>query len=345
MNVFDLKYFRYNLPFVEPLRSALGSIVNREGLIILLTDSDGNKAFGEIAPLESPGMTGINDCVSQIEQIKSMLDPKNDIEMLVRNEIFSPEVKFGLEQAMHSLMLIRSGDKTSSPGITIRINALLGLNEDEEIFRKVGSLIEEGYTTLKIKIDNTDIDNKLELLNHLAVKYGSAVKFRIDANGSLNYNEASEVLSRLNPDSTEYIEDPLTDVDNLIRLQEKSAVRIALDEPLTPQSIHDMLEIPEIKYYVIKPVKFGFFKTMEIIKSGGLKNKIIVVSSMFESAVGRSALVYLASLIGGVHAHGLDTGKFLAEDLAGGIYPCDKPMVEFFQDKYPPVFNLQDMFK
>ena len=346
MTLSGLKYFEYNLPFVEPLETASGSIVERSGLIVILTDDEGNNAYGDIAPLEMPGMTVISDCINQIEQVKNVLGKKNDIELLIRNENFAPEVKFGIEQALHSLKLIKNGNNDSSPhSNTIAINALIGIGDEDEIFKKAAGLIEEGYKTIKIKINNVDLGNKIDMLNRLYAGFGNTFRVRLDANGSLSFDEAEEFLSFLNPFMIEYIEDPVNDIDNLIALQEKSAVRIALDEPVTSKNMDDLLDIPSIKYYVIKPVKIGFYRTIDIINAAESKNKSIVISSVFESAVGRSALLYLASLIRGAHAHGLDTGKYLVKDLEDSVYTCDKPAVEFELSNYPPVFNFEGMLQ
>jgi o-succinylbenzoate synthase len=346
MIVSGLKYFEYSHPFVAPLKTATGNIVNRSGIIVALFDCEGKEAFGEIAPLELLKMTPLNECIEQIEYIKKMLDEKNDIEKIILSEILVPEVMFGIEQALESLKLLKNRNSTL-PRLarSISINGLIGLEDEQELFRKTEGLIENGYGTIKIKINNIDLDERIEVLNRLGDQYGDDLKIRLDANKSLNNDEASKLLSMLNPSFIEYIEDPVGDLNDAAGMQENTAVNIALDEFITPQNVLELLDIPSIKYYVIKPVKLGFYKTIEIIKAAESKNKSIVISSMFESAVGRSGLVYLASLIEGKQAHGLDTKKYLTSDPAGDIYPCDKPTTEFSLNDYPPVFDFGGMLK
>ena len=157
----------------------------------------------------------------------------------------------------------------------------------------------------------------------------------------MKYDEALRVISMLNPAFVEYIEDPVMDIEELVKLSENVDVRIALDEFITTENVETLLDIPSINYFVIKPMKFGFYRTLEILQAAESKNKSVVISSVFESAVGRSGLVYLASLIKGSRAHGLGTKNFLMEDLDDNIYPCDKPIIEFKSNNYPPVFNIE----
>jgi o-succinylbenzoate synthase len=262
----------------------------------------------------------------------------------ILNEDLAPEVRFGIEQALESLKLMSSRKSTTYDSKkSVAINALIGLEDEQELVRKAGRLIKQGYTTIKIKIDNNNPDSKLESIRRLNDEYGDIVKIRLDANKSLDSSEALKLLSKLNPAFIEYVEDPVGDLDEAIRLQENTPVNIALDEFISPQNVMELLEIPSIKNYVIKPVRFGFNKTIEIIRKAELNNKSVIISSMFESAVGRSALVYLASLIKGNQAHGLDTSKYLAADVGKNIYPCDKPTTEFSINDYPPEFDFGDM--
>lgn len=344
MNVSNLKYFEYNIPFVEPLRTASGSIKNREGVIVRIENDKGITGFGEIAPLEILDMTPLSECIDQIRYMKNRLVKNEDLQTLIQTENFAPEVTFGIEQALESLKILGK-DKLISADLnkSVSVNALLGLENEDELIAKTDSLIRDGYSTIKIKIDNNP-DDQLNTLNRLWEKFGKNVKIRLDANRSLKYDEALKVLSMLNPAFVEYFEDPVMDIDELVKLSEKVEVQIAPDESITPQNVEILLDTPSINYFVIKPMKFGFYKTMEIIKAAELKNKSVVISSVFESAVGRSGLVYLSSLIKGSQAHGLGTKRFLSDDLNREVYPCDKPVVIFDSDNYPPDFNFEGMF-
>mgnify|MGYP000898931841 CR=1 FL=1 len=76
------------------------------------------------------------------------------------------------------------------------------------------------------------------------------------------------------------------------------------------------------------------------IKVKNLKqDKKIIISSAFESVVGRSAVALLASLVKGEHAHGLSTASFIETDLANDIYTVNNGGLYFNHQTYPPSFD------
>jgi O-succinylbenzoate synthase len=346
MIISSLKYFKYSLPFVEPLKTASGSVDSRRGVIVEIADGEGNAAYGEIAPLEILNMTPVSDCIDQILYLQKHADELNEPDSLWRKKNFAAEVKFGIEQALESLKLIKNKNaKSSYHNSRISVNALLGLAGIDEQIEKTSKLIEDGYSTIKIKIDNVSIEDQIRKIKILGEHFAGKVKVRLDANKSLSYDNALSLLSNLDPTFVEYIEDPVENIDEMIELQEKGGINIAPDELATNRNINFLLNIPSIKYFIVKPVKFGFNTTKELIKAAELKNKLIVISSLFESAVGRAGLVYLASLIKGSQDHGLDTQKYLAYDISENIYPVCYSEIKFDINNYPPNFVLKDKLR
>ena len=224
MNVSDLKYFEYDIPFAEPLKTASGVINNRKGLIVRVDDDIGNTGYGEIAPLEILNMTPLNECLDQIRNIKKGLADKEDLQMLLHTENFSSEVRFGIEQAIESLKILEKGKITSiDNNQSISVNALLGLASEEELIDRIGELIRDGFSTIKIKMNNLKLDEQIKTLNRLSEKFDKRVKIRLDANRNLNYDEAARIVSSLNPDFVEYIEDPVRNIEEMVKLSEKNA--------------------------------------------------------------------------------------------------------------------------
>ena len=170
------------------------------------------------------------------------------------------------------------------------------------------------------------------------------MKLRLDANGSMGFSDIIKFVTKVNTSSIEYFEDPLSDIENMIKLSEELNIPIALDESITADNIEKLLEISTITHYVIKPIKLGFDRTKKIVEIAQQKGKSIMISSVFESAVGRSGLVYLASLTQGNHAHGLDTKRYLGRDIDDSVYPCNESSVKFNIVDYPPKFDLERVF-
>ena len=130
---------------------------------------------------------------------------------------------------------------------------------------------------------------------------------------------------------------------DLINLAEASLVPIAIDESL--KSIDDALEIinnSKIEIIIMKPMVFGgFFHTLKVIKEAELKNKKVIISSLFESAVGKSGLVLLAATTNHNFAHGLDTSEFFEKDICLDPFIVKDGKINLASENYPPHFNLK----
>lgn len=90
-------------------------------------------------------------------------------------------------------------------------------------------------------------------------------------------------------------------------------------------------------------VSGGFFETLEIITRGALKDKNIIISSSFETPLGKSLLVLLASLTHHSYAHGLDTADLLEEGPQADPYKVEAGKIFFSPAGYPPQFNYGEL--
>ncbi len=124
-------------------------------------------------------------------------------------------------------------------------------------------------------------------------------------------------------------------------LSDFSPIPVAVDEMIkTATDAKDLIERSNVTTVVLKPALLGgIIDTIGLIKSAEKLNKKVIVSSAFESVVGRSALTLLAALTNGNYAHGLNTGVFFEEDLATEPYPINNGKIEFDYTDYPPEFK------
>ena len=71
--------------------------------------------------------------------------------------------------------------------------------------------------------------------------------------------------------------------------------------------------------YVLKPTLLGSRRTLELVELAQTNEVSVVISSAFESAVGRADLVRFAARVAPEAVHGLGTGPAFAEDFEGWI--------------------------
>jgi O-succinylbenzoate synthase len=78
----------------------------------------------------------------------------------------------------------------------------------------------------------------------------------------------------------------------------------------------------------------AFFGTLDLIALARERNKNIIISSAFETPLGKSLLVLLAAASGSKRAHGLDTADFFANPFFKDPYPVGKGVIHFKPQVY-----------
>jgi len=115
-------------------------------------------------------------------------------------------------------------------------------------------------------------------------------------------------------------------------------VPIAVDESIkTIADAEQIINNSSINYLVIKPMVLGaFFGTLDLISLARNKDKNIIISSAFETPIGKSLLVLLAAAAGSNLAHGLDTVDFFENLHFEDSYPVENGSIHFIPQNYPP---------
>lgn len=345
MIIEEAKYFPFALKLKTPFQNSLTTFTERKGLILRLTNELGNVGYGECSPL--PGFSE-----ESLEEAETSL--KGTLEFLKQTEFendFSipsklSSVKFAVEQAMLSLAFQRDSmywiRKLGLVNRTIPVNAVLGFDSLENILSKIQEKIELGFDTFKIKVGREDPYDDFELLEAIRNTFGYDIKLRLDANQKWSSDEAIEYLERFKDYIVEFVEEPCEFTCSTFKTVEESHIPIALDESIKSQKEAELyIKDCKAEFLVIKPmIADGIFSSLKIIEAAQRVNKKIIVSSAFESVVGKSVLVMLASLTNHNFAHGLDTSAFFEGDLCVDTYGINQAKFSFNPSNYPPKFNL-----
>ena len=347
----EIKYSPFSYKLKNPFQTSSGIISERKGFFVSVHDELGNDSIGECSPLPRFSY----ESYIEVEKFLS-----NELKQLLVNEIESDpgkikqtvaqftklqSVRFALEQAMLGLVMRR--DKNFSKNNfyaskkTISVNAVIGFDEPENILAKIEEKYNAGYRTFKIKVGRENFSGDFELVRLVREKFSNRITIRLDANGKWDIDSAVENLAKLSESDIEYIEEPCRNLACLMKLAEHSRIPIAVDESLkTYENVEEVLKTPAIKFFVVKPMILGgIINAAQLIKEAEAYGKKIIISSAFETPIGKSALVFLASLASHNHAHGLDTADMFFNPPITDPYPVQNSHIVFDSENFPPHFD------
>lgn len=341
MKIKEASLIPFKINFNKPFKYSTTEIFYKEGIILKLTEEDGNVGFGECSPFPFFNKETLIDAKNELTFLTNNLTTDNFING-IKDKIIYPSVAFCVEQAVMSLNFLKN-DKTKDSFVNkklIKKNAVIGLDYIDEVINKITHKIKLGYDTFKIKVGRDNPYDDFVLIEEIRNQFGEGIFLRLDANQKWTCDEAIEYIANLSQFNIEYIEEPCSSICSNLKTLNDININIALDESLSSfDKTKELIIDSPVKFFIIKPMLFGFNDTLEIINTAKTHEKIIIISSLFESAIGKSGLVFLASQVNHNLAHGLDTSEFFENDIEFDVYHTEKPFIEFDIKNYPPDFN------
>lgn len=331
MKIVSIKYFPYELIFRNPFRTSRTKSSSRKVYYIQVTTENNNHYYGECAPLPEFGSEDFHEVEGELKnlsELKNLTVPFSEEELKAfLNEYTSlPTVKCGLEQAVFEIFA--SANQSPIPlkkKKEINVNGLVDLISKDEIITSVERLYTSGYSTIKLKAGRKNVDEDIDILSALKKKFEDKILLRLDVNGKWNYEEAVNNIKLLENYNIQYIEQPVKNIDDLIKLSNHIDFPLAADESIRNiKDVKQLLNQSQIKYLVIKPMLIGgYYNTKEIVELADSKNVNVIISSSLESNLGRKHLVMIAASTGNNLAHGLGTSSLFINDNTKDIFPVE----------------------
>ena len=249
------------------------------------------------------------------------------LENLLVETIKFPSIQFGLEQAFLSL----KGDNPFelypskfSQGIdNISINGLIWMGDKAFMQQQIKDKLQQGFTTIKMKIGAIDFDTEIELLKSIRKEFSpKEIELRVDANGAFTPDNALEKLKRLSELEMHSIEQPIKQGQwqEMAELCEKTPLAIALDEELigvfSKEDKEKCIETIKPQYIILKPSLVGGFKGSEEWISIANKYKAgNWITSALESNIGLNAIAQWTYTLNNVLPQGLGTGSLFTNNI------------------------------
>ncbi|NTU57426.1 MAG: o-succinylbenzoate synthase [Chlorobiaceae bacterium] len=317
---------RYGIPFTGPVNVRGLILEQREGLVLSLK-SAGASAYGEIAPL--PGLH--DESLDEAQKAISAFLPK--LSGLVRNtaeerrELFDgaelpPSVVTGLEMAMINLEAAENASLPSfpesfPPALEVPVNALLD-GDAVAVMGRAGLRFVQGFRAFKLKVRAERMEEIVSCIRAFHEQFGGRAELRLDANQSLELEQAIAFGKALPSGSVSYIEEPLRDASLIPDFHALTGIRSALDESLWQQpGLLDQLPPASLGALILKPNRIGgIMKSLDLAARAYRMGLPAVLSSAFETGISLGMYSMMAAVSApSPAACGLDTASFLAHDL------------------------------
>lgn len=348
-----IKYAPFKTGFKKPFSSAGIIIKERKGFYLIVEDKDGNQFTGEVSPL--PGLS--SETIEEAERdIRFIIDSFQERQIdddfykqidSIYDKPVVPSVRFGFEQALLNYLFSVQRETIQSvflrkSNYLVPVNALVDLGDYEKVIRQSEELLKSGYKTIKIKVGRPDFSDDLRIIEFIRKEVPGNPVLRLDANGSWDPDTAYENLKKLSDYNIQYVEDPCSHFECMLKVSKAVNVPVAPDSPIkTFDELRNVLELGHFNFVVVKPMITGsIFKLIDEIKFAEEKNINVIISSSFETTIGRSMLIFLSSIVHHSHAHGLSTSDFIEKSILPEYYPVDHGSIKFDRDTYPPYFKV-----
>lgn len=184
---------------------------------------------------------------------------------------------------------------------------------------------ESGARTAKVKVGDPGVPAEAdeERLDAVVEALGPGGRVRIDVNAVWSLDQATERLEQLSRFDFEYVEQPVSTVEEMIELRRRTGVRLAADElvRLSPDPLR-VVESGAADVLVVKVQPMG--GVARVLDFASRTKLPVVISSALETSVGMYSGLLAASLLDDLpYACGLGTVALLEGD------PTLQPRVGF----------------
>jgi o-succinylbenzoate synthase len=332
----DVRIATVTLTLAEPLRTAYGTLRNRELLLLRLRDGDGSVGWGEAAPLEAyDGVSAarVHDAFEAYEAILRDGDGSRAADLLERCRIVAdvPQALAAVDLALWDLAGSREGKPVAQliaddPATEVRVNATIPAEDRTHAAEQAAAAARAGYTCVKVKVGIGDDAGRVAAVR---AAVGPEMELRLDANGAWGVDEAVAAIEALAPAGLELVEEPVHGVQAMREVRDRVAVRVAMDETAGhPGSL---------------TAKVADAVCLKVSRCGGISRLLaqaalvrqsgadVYLASTFDGPLGIAAAVHCAAALKTTAACGLGTLGLFADELTvlpvehGAIAVPDQP--------------------
>jgi L-Ala-D/L-Glu epimerase len=333
MDIIDVRWRSYRLPFLHSFSTAHSILTAREGIIVQVTTSQGISGFGEVAPLPAFAGGSLAHACALLPPLAAQLRHKTLHEAL--DFVYSQEqtkaasTLCGLEIALLDALGKAEGCAVSAllspsgtvPRTVVPVNAVIGVRSIPSAVAAARDAKKNGFRCVKLKVGlGLSAHEEIERVASVRDALGPTMHLRLDANEAWHLEEAIAILSQCVPYDIQYIEQPLKagDLAGMRALRKAIPIPLAADEAVhSLESARLVLESEAADILVIKPQLAGGLRlSQQMIQLATERDVQSVITSSIEAGIGLAAELHLAAASPAVTlACGLATLDLLVDDL------------------------------
>lgn len=340
----QIEVFPIAVPLKSPFKTALRTVTTAESLLVRLTDSDGVSGLGEAAPtgpitgdtsasiryaienVIGPKLKGLS--LANPEQLKATIEGA-----LVGNH--SP--KAALNIALNDLLAKHYGVSLTEwlGGFRqqVKTDYTVSVGTAAEMVKHATQLINEGFTTLKVKVGSQSPFEDLKQVRAIRQAVGPDINLRLDANQGWQKKQAAKMINQMQTEglNIELVEQPVPadDFEGMAYVTAHTEAPIMADESIF--SVKDALRLLNMSGCDIINLK--------LMKAGGIDNALKIntlaeaygvpcmVGSMIESQVSVTAAAALAAAKQNIVYYDLDAAMMFKDQPTQGGITHDGPLI------------------
>jgi muconate cycloisomerase len=315
----------YALPFKEPYVTARGTLLAREMVLLRIRDEDGVEGLGEAVPLSLRGGVTIEAVVAELERLGEEIAAGT--ELGAGSEVESPGAiapaieatlslpsRCALSTALLDLQEKRGGSEAWHAAV--RCNATLVSGEPAAVAAEAERWAADGFGTFKLKLG---AGNDVAQVEAVRAALGDEARIRLDANGTWSLEEATEILTAVEPLGIELAEQPVETIAEAAELARRTRIWLAGDESIvTVEDAEAAVRADAFSVTGVKLSKVGGFESGREV-AGRMRS---YVASSLDGPVGIAISRRLAEWIDSPRfaderlAHGLATQRLFATTIA-----------------------------
>lgn len=323
------EFKKYILNFKQPAGTSRGVLKTKDTYFLIIY-KDGKKGIGECGLFKG---LGIDDRPDYEDKLQWVCDHIQLGKETLYNKLREfPSIQFGVEQAFLSLqkdnpfVLFPSAFTENKNAISI--NGLIWMGDATFMKHQIKTKLEDGFTTLKLKIGALDFDTEIDLIRSIRNEYtAKEIEIRVDANGAFLPDNALEKLKVLSDLDLHSIEQPIKagQRESMAELCLKTSLPIALDEELIGAfSLEDkksLIDFIKPQYIILKPSLIGGFQGCEDWISFATHNEMgWWITSALESNVGLNAIAQYTFMKNTILPQGLGTGSLFTNNFNSPLF-------------------------
>ena len=321
----------FRLALRAPLVTGGVSVRFRAGFLVSV-GADGLVGWGEASPLPGWSRTTLLDTQAALRRVLDGLDADGEgaLDDLLEGLCDAPHARAGVAGAWADLRAQRAGRPLAAHlaggrgcdvAASVMANALVAASEPSMVELAARDAASDGFGAVKLKVGAADPVVDVARVRAARAGLGPEAELRLDANGAWDPATALEVLGRVQDCDIAYCEEPVSGIEAIAALGQRSPVPVAADESIRVEA--DAVRALELGVgtLIVKPQALGGPDVALTVASRAREaGASVIVTSFLDSAVGVAHALHVAAAVDAAaargRAHGLATASFLASDVA-----------------------------